>query len=289
MFVNYFFRLRFWSLSLILFFFSDLSVCLIWVSLIFMALTVIPFSLLNLEEESSSGYLKYILFQESYSVLLCIFLYFYFNVFIFLIGFLKLAVAPLGNWMEPLLKEIKSGFSWIITIPKLIPSFLLFCFINSVFLSFIVLIGFLCLRKLLILKNFQSIILYMGNFSVLFCVILRFYSFFFCSVWFVIYIILSFFLLNSQVRFFSCSFSFFFWMSALPPSPIFFLKFYLLTLLGALRNKIIVLFLLLRIFLFFVIWDLTSKNSIKGIFSFHDDSLALFYVFVTTVVLYFVF
>lgn len=289
MFLNFFFSLFLWMLRICLFFFSDLSVCLIWVGLIFMALSVIPFSLLNIEEESSSGYLKYVLFQESYSVLLCIFLYFYFNSFIFLLRFLKLAIAPLGNWMEPLLKEIKRGFSWIITLPKIFPAFLVFCFANKTSIFFVCLLSLFCILKLLILKNFQTIILYVGNFSILFCIVFGRYSLLFCFVWFFYYIIVSFFLLRTQLRFVSCSFSFFFWIRALPPSPIFFLKFYLLILLGLLRNLYILLFFLLRILLFLLVWDLVRKNIVKGKFSFYEDFLRLFFILGITFFLYFVF
>ena len=274
---------------MVLFFFSDLSVCLIWVSLIFMALSVIPFSLLNIEEETSSGYLKYVLFQESFSVLLCVFLYFYFSILVFTLRFLKIAIAPLGNWIEPLLKEIKTGFPWIITMPKLLPAFLFFCFMSPFLVSIIVMMVFLCFRKLVILKNFHSIILYLGNFSVLFCSVFRIYSLSCCSLWFFFYIIISFFLLSTQVGFFSCSFSFFFWIRALPPSPIFFLKFYLLALLGVLSNKIILLFFVISIFLFFVVWDLTSKTPVKGIFSFSEDFLSLFILVIITWFIYLIF
>lgn len=286
---NFLFSIVFWRLRIILFSFSDLSICLIWVRLIFIALTVIPFSLVNLEEESSSGYLKYILFQESYSVLLCIFLYFYFNVLIFVLSFLKLAIAPLGNWIEPLIKEIKSGFSWIITLPKILPALLLFCFSRKILIFFVIFLSFFCISKLVVLKNFQSIMLYVGNFSILFSIVLRIYSLFCCLLWFFYYIIISFFLLRSQIRILSCSFSLFFWMRALPPSPIFFLKFYLLRLLGLLRNKIIILFFILSVFLFYLIWDLTRKNIIKGNFFIYEDMLSLFLIFIITFLLYLIF
>ena len=258
---------RFWIRSGIifcgrtLFLARNLSLGLSWASLVLMRLALAPF----IETRKSSlGVMKYILFQETFSVALCIIWgasFFLLGVWFFVL--LKLGVAPLGGWLESLLEELRPFLFFVLTLPKFVPVWLI-CRAPIKFMgatACLCISGFI-VRKIFGSRDIKTIIIYLGNFSVLFAVILGQLRWGACFLWFCAYTLTSFVILFlSELK--NLGFLEFFWVSALPPSPFFFLKVLLILALrgGVLQTYLIILFVASIPVLFFIWFNRSSATT----------------------------
>ena len=257
-FIYYFLRFISWFFGCIFLFCQDFSLVSFWCCLVFISISLLPFSFINFSQVSFFPFFKYLLFQEFFSLLLLFFWFFNFmsQIFVIIFCFLKVGIAPLAFWLEKILLEIKEGVFWLLTLPKVGPSILLFCFSNSS--SFFLLILFLIFSfiKLFFVKNFLLILLYLGNFSVFFGFFLRVFSFLKRIYWFTLYLYVNFVVLlyleNQSPDIF-----FFLFFSPLPPIPFFFLKLYFFYFLGFFSTFLLIFILLFSIILFYCIWEIS--------------------------------
>lgn len=238
--------------------YQDFSLIRFWCCLIFISVSLLPFSFVNFSQNSLFPFFKYLLFQEIFSLLL-VFSWYYgdiFQIIALVFCFLKIGIAPLAFWLEKIILEIKEGVFWLLTLPKIGPSFLLFSFSNSlsiILIFFFILISF---SKLISVKNFIIILLYLGNFSVFFGLFLRILSFLKRIFWFTIYIIINYIILiyleNQSPDIF-----FFLILSPLPPMPFFFIKLYLFCFINFFSRIYLIVILVFSIILFYCIWEIS--------------------------------
>jgi len=233
----------------------------IWLSLVLMSLSVIP---LFLPSASNFSLMKYIIYQETFSILLCLTILFFNRTYatIFFI-FLKVGMAPLGGWLENLIININKIYFFILSIPKIIPIFLLasinFSYLRSRVII-LVTISFASI-KILMTKNLEIFLIYLGNFSIGFIFVISIYNTFVCYYWILVYLYL-----NIKIMFDlqnnGMNFTGIFWISALPPSPFFLVKLVVASNLLNNFSFVLLFYFLARIVTFFSTWELSCKSMI---------------------------
>jgi len=205
-----------------------------------MSLAVSPFLV---QLKSPLGVIKYVLFQETFSILLRMLLILSVenNYFIMVLLLMKIGVAPFGKWLENILDEIKESLYFVFTLPKIVPITILSLFCRGVWLNFMVVVIIRLFIRIKILCSFdlKLVVLYLGNFSVLFSAFLGIFAAQIRLVWFYLYCFRRLIILyggNLEIlRFFDL-----FWISALPPSPFFFLKIFLIFRCGGLPQLVFI-------------------------------------------------
>jgi hypothetical protein len=195
----YFLRLFSWIFGCFFLFYQDFSLIRFWCCLVFISVSLLPFSFINFNQNSLFSFFKYLLFQELFSILLLFSWFFSFLPFLFVIifSFFKIGIAPLAFWLEKIILEIKEGVFWLLTLPKIGPSVVLFSFSTSFSIILVTLFCFISFLKLFSVKNFLVILLYLGNFSVFFGVLLSIISFIKSVSWIFFYLLINFVILLS--------------------------------------------------------------------------------------------
>jgi hypothetical protein len=283
----YFLRISSWLFGCLFLFYQDFSLIRFWCCLVFISVSLLPFSFINFNQNSLFSFFKYLLFQELFSLLLLFSWFFNFLPFLFIVifSFFKIGIAPLAFWLEKIILEIKEGVFWLLTLPKVGPSAILFTFSNSFSVRIILLFSLFSFIKLFSVKNFLIILLYLGNFSIFFGRLLRIMSFTKRMFWIFFYLITNFIVLLSLDNQYPDIF-FFLLLSPLPPIPFFFLKIYLFWFFGIFSIFSSLTILIFSIILFYCIWELSSTSLFFfGEFFFYKKFYFLYCFFFCTIIL----
>ncbi len=230
----------------------------IWLSLLFSVCSVVS----QVRYVNCDWAISYFLMQETFRGMFLLGNLLRSNWLVYLRLFFKLGLPPLHLWLVLILESCGGVFTWILTLSKLVPRIILIMLITEI-VVFPFVLSFLLSNVLIISTSSVKLILFFrGGRNISWVFLLRLTDFTSCSIVLITYLLGSYLVYDNNPWSDVVRWETIFYISGIPPSPLFFLKTTrLINGIGFFSGVLILYCTVLRVltYLWLIIWML-SRN-----------------------------